>query len=52
MNLTNLLSKTIKRLRSPRPADFDHKQEALIKQGREQFKKLLDKGLGVPVVFL
>lgn len=30
----------------------DYKQEALIKQGREQFKTLLKKGLRVPVVLL
>lgn len=30
----------------------DQKQEMLVQVGREQFKKLLDKGLGVPVVLL
>jgi len=30
----------------------DHRQEALVKQGAEQFKSLLKKGLSVPVVFL
>lgn len=30
----------------------DYKQAVLIKQGREQFKALLSKGLGVPVVLL
>jgi hypothetical protein len=30
----------------------DYKQEILVKQGREQFKKLLEKGLNIPVVFL
>lgn len=30
----------------------DYKQDALIKQGRRQFEKLLQKGLSVPVVLL
>lgn len=30
----------------------DYKQDLLVKQGREQFKKLLEKGLNVPVVML
>ncbi len=30
----------------------DYKQDVLVKQGREQFKKLLDKGLGIPVALL
>lgn len=30
----------------------DYKQEALVKQGREQFKKLIARGLRIPVVFL
>jgi hypothetical protein len=30
----------------------DYKQELLFKQGREQFKKLVEKGISVPVVFL
>lgn len=30
----------------------DYKQAAIIKQGREQFKALLSKGLNVPVVLL
>jgi hypothetical protein len=31
---------------------IDIKQEILIKQGREQFKKLLEKGISIPVVLL
>lgn len=31
---------------------IDAKQEILVKQGREQFKKLLEKGISVPVAFL
>jgi hypothetical protein len=31
---------------------IDTKQEILVKQGREQFKKLLEKGISIPVVFL
>ncbi len=30
----------------------DYKHEMLIKQGREQFKSLVKKGLAVPIVFL
>ncbi len=30
----------------------DYKQDILVKQGREQFKKLLEKGISVPVVLL
>jgi hypothetical protein len=30
----------------------DYKQQILVKQGREQFKKLLEKGINVPVVLL
>ena len=30
----------------------DYKQEILVKQGREQFKKLLEKGINIPVVLL
>lgn len=29
-----------------------YKQELLMKQGREQFKKLIEKGLELPVVLL
>lgn len=30
----------------------DYKQDVLVKQGREQFKKLLEKGISIPVVLL
>jgi hypothetical protein len=30
----------------------DYKQEALVRIGREQFKKLLEKGISIPVVLL
>jgi hypothetical protein len=30
----------------------DYKQQILVKQGADQFKKLLEKGLNVPVVLL
>ena len=30
----------------------DYKRELLVKLGREQFKKLLEKGLSIPVAFL
>ena len=31
---------------------IDAKQEILVRQGREQFKKLLEKGISIPVAFL
>lgn len=30
----------------------DYKQEILVKQGAEQFKKLIDKGIELPIVLL
>lgn len=30
----------------------DYKQEALVKQGREQFQTLIKKGISIPVVLL
>lgn len=30
----------------------DYKQDLLVRTGREQFKRLLEKGLGVPVALL
>ncbi len=30
----------------------DYKQEMLVKQGREQFRRLQEKGLSVPVALL
>jgi len=30
----------------------DYKQQLLVKQGAEQFKKLLEKGISIPVVLL
>jgi hypothetical protein len=47
--LTVLLSK--KKEDSLKTVD-DYQREALVKQGREQFQKLMDKGLGVPVALL
>jgi len=48
-----LLSQLFKQIINPKQRIFsNHKEEILIKQGREQFKKLLDKGLSVPVVLL
>lgn len=46
MKLLNILSK------KRRKTIADYKQDLLVKQGREQFKRLLDKGLGVPVALL
>ena len=30
----------------------DYKQDYLVRQGREQFKKLMEKGISIPVAFL
>jgi len=30
----------------------DYKMEMLVKQGRDQFKKLIEKGISVPVALL
>ena len=30
----------------------DYKMEILVKQGRDQFKKLIEKGINIPVVLL
>jgi len=30
----------------------DYKQEILVRQGREQFKKLMEKGISIPVALL
>lgn len=30
----------------------DYKQDVLVKQGREQFRKLLEKGISIPVALL
>jgi len=31
---------------------FDYKMEILVRQGRDQFKKLIEKGISVPVALL
>jgi len=38
--------------RKSRESISDYKQEVLIKQGREQFKKLIERGTDLPVVLL
>jgi hypothetical protein len=52
MKLLQLLFRLPKSVRRPRLMYGDHRQEQLVKVGREQFKKLLEKGLSVPVVLL
>lgn len=39
-------------LKKTRRTIEDYKNELLIRQGAEQFKKLTEKGLGVPVALL
>jgi len=46
--LRNLVSKPQKALLSI----DDYKQEALIRQGRLQFEKLIKKGLNIPVALM
>jgi hypothetical protein len=48
MRFTFLGSKSKKAVRTI----SDYKQDILVKQGREQFKKLLEKGISIPVVLL
>ena len=31
---------------------LDYKMETLVKQGRDQFKKLVEKGINIPVALL
>lgn len=35
-----------------RPTLAEYQRELLVRQGREQFKKLIDQGLGMPVGLL
>ncbi len=42
----------LKNKKTIRKSGFVYKQELIIKQGREQLKALVKKGLGVPVVLL
>jgi hypothetical protein len=46
--LTHFIKKPAKALSSLE----DYKQEALIRQGRMQFEKLMQKGLSIPVALL
>lgn len=48
-----LLSMFLSRFRSPKKKTLaDYQQELLIKAGREQFNKLKEKGLQIPIVLL
>lgn len=51
MDMVNAIAKILKRRISKRPLE-DYKQEALIRVGREQFKKLIERGTDIPVVLL
>jgi hypothetical protein len=42
----------LKNKQPTKKSGFVYKQELIIKQGREQLKALIKKGLGVPVVLL
>lgn len=50
-NMSLNFLKLIKR-KSVRKQIMDYKQEVLVKQGREQFKALLKKGISVPIALL
>jgi len=43
---------SFKTVRRTKKTLSDYKQELLIKQGGEQFKRLLEKGINIPVVLL
>lgn len=45
--ITYLLSTKIKK--EKRKTVEEYRQEVLSRQGREQFEKLVDRGLGIPV---
>ena len=49
MKLLKTLFKTNKKVQKTLE---DYKEELIAQQGKEQFKKLLDKGLGVPIALL
>lgn len=50
MKIVRILFRTQKKHQSSTLADYQ--RELLVRQGREQFKKLIDRGLGVPVGLL
>ena len=50
MKLLHLLSFGGKKIN--RKVLSDYKQELLVKQGAEQFKKLIERGINVPIVLL
>ena len=50
-----LLSMTFafkKQKKTPQKTISDYKMEMLVKQGRDQFKKLIEKGINIPVALL
>lgn len=53
-SLTTIFNELVKDLKKEpqKKIILDYKQELLVKLGREQFKRLLDKGLGIPVGLL
>ena len=38
--------------KTPQKTVSDYKMEILVKQGRDQFKKLIEKGINIPVALL
>jgi hypothetical protein len=50
MKLVRILLRSEKKKQRTTLADYQ--RELLVRQGREQFKKLIDRGLGVPVGLL
>ena len=41
-----------KQKKAPQKTVSDYKMEMLVKQGRDQFKKLIEKGINIPVALL
>jgi hypothetical protein len=50
MKLVRILLRSEKKKQRSTLADYQ--RELLVRQGREQFKKIIDRGLGVPVGLL
>lgn len=38
--------------KAPQKTISDYKMEILVRQGRDQFKKLIEKGINIPVALL
>lgn len=52
MKITTLIRAAVAKIQKSRLSSYSQKDEVLVKYGREQFKKLVEKGLSIPVVLL